>query len=1541
MIKKYHKILTALLLAFFVTTNVASAAITFPGNGGTGWGFPGGIQAHTVIIGNGTNPLATTSPSNAGYVLTSNGLSLDPTFQPVAVPAGGGGINATTTVSQVGHGFSSGQWVGLTGSSTQPYALTNAVPGGIYQGVGVIESVPDADHFILQTAGDYVDTNLIPGMAYYLSASSTALGTVVGYPPTTAGYVSAPVSFAKTATAATIQIGRPSTVASGGAIAGINVGNDYTGSTYLSTSTMVAQAAIIQKNLASNYVRIALPSWNSAVGIYNMRAMALYYKSLGYRVSYGITGLSSFQNSTTYASWKSQLVGTEAVWAAANGIQTFYIGNEEDWFADLGQYGTITRAQIQADVLTMATTLKTAYPTMNIVYATAQGTVIEWHDFAFANGFGALDTLYFNMYDTLASFEPNIKFFSSEIGSKYAVSEWNSNFGYYDMIHSHGYTDALYAADLGSRAATLKKYGINAYFFALTFGGNTVGPGQYNILTNTGLLLPGAVSAFGGGSGNQVLTTPLILGDNQVLYFNDAKTSFMSSDITNFHLTCPTFGNCLIAGRTTITSTQVPTFNLAYDSTHNTTVNVSSSGLTNFDSHGSGAGFTFADKVSIASSTIDSSVALNVNGAMSIENGNGFKFHAPNPSANYSTIAFNGSGSKMTTTWGWAFDDGGITSGSAYYNISAPPGGLIVSGITGIGTSTPYYGLTVASTTGPQLALSTGAGVAQVVFRNDGTNFDISTTTIAGTATTSTTMFRIAMGGFGTTTVKGLNINAQATSTSNVGFNITTGCYAIAGTCLSGSGGGGTWGSITGTLSAQTDLQAALDAKLSSYDSWTHPAAGQSATTSLMQFNGNASSTLLSASTVFANYFMSTSTATSTFTGGIATNLLNVTSTIASSTFANGINLTAGCFSIGGTCLTQNTGTVTSVGVSSSGSITIGSTPVTTSGTITADLNLANSNTWTAKQNFANSSTTLLSAGYAKFGSTASSTFGTDGRLGILTTSALTHDLEVNGTAYVGNKLTVNGDFSSEVGISYVNTLQPTTNNTGTIGNSGDFYQRLFTTYASSTYASFTNASTTNLIMNGQSFNNLLGSGLSNSSGALTIGTGAITNAMLANSTISGVALGSTLAALTATDSTLTFSGSYTGNTARTVGINLAQANTWTGLQQFNGNASTTGLTVSGSTYLATTAGSVGIGTTTPVATLNTWTTSAAGIRESIMKASVSDAQNDAFFVYNATSADGQFLPAFGGFQNTSSAKSALRFSGFITAANDTGTTPVINFDNLITTSITDPTNNSTAATVISTRPLFDFESADISKLIIMPTGFIGVSTTTPAFFMDIASTSAGATFRPQLGLTDTSAGTNLKHWTLESKLGSFYISTSSDVYATSTRASLAILTSGVVELGNYANCNGTSNALGITSGQLLCDSLVSDQRLKKDIAPIYNGLDTVLALRPVTFMWKDLTNHNTSDPREQDGFIAQEVTDIIPSAVGESPDGYLTLDKTALIAPMVQAIQQLNTKITNIQVGKFAKSAQDNWQDILIGLLILGFIYQQVQIKKIKKSNG
>lgn len=122
-------------------------------------------------------------------------------------------------------------------------------------------------------------------------------------------------------------------------------------------------------------------------------------------------------------------------------------------------------------------------------------------------------------------------------------------------------------------------------------------------------------------------------------------------------------------------------------------------------------------------------------------------------------------------------------------------------------------------------------------------------------------------------------------------------------------------------------------------------------------------------------YFTGTATATSTLAGGLQTAALNVTSTAASSTFANGINLSAGCFSINGTCL--GSGAVMSVSNSDS---TLTISPTT--GAVVASLNLGNSNTWTVLQKFyGHASSTLFSAHRAYFGATATSSFDSAGAL--------------------------------------------------------------------------------------------------------------------------------------------------------------------------------------------------------------------------------------------------------------------------------------------------------------------------------------------------------------------------------------------------------------------------------------------------------------------------------------------------------------------------------------------------------------------------------
>ncbi|MEN9913006.1 MAG: hypothetical protein RLY66_414, partial [Candidatus Parcubacteria bacterium] len=106
----------------------------------------------------------------------------------------------------------------------------------------------------------------------------------------------------------------------------------------------------------------------------------------------------------------------------------------------------------------------------------------------------------------------------------------------------------------------------------------------------------------------------------------------------------------------------------------------------------------------------------------------------------------------------WFDSNSGLALGSTYALSTTPPAnGLIVEGNTGIGTTSSVTAkLTSLSTTLPQLSLSGGSTISQIVFRNAGGNFYLATTTVAGATTTTPSAFTImgATGnvGIGTTT---------------------------------------------------------------------------------------------------------------------------------------------------------------------------------------------------------------------------------------------------------------------------------------------------------------------------------------------------------------------------------------------------------------------------------------------------------------------------------------------------------------------------------------------------------------------------------------------------------------------------------------------------------------------------------------------------------------------------------------------------------------------------------------------------------------------
>jgi hypothetical protein len=132
-----------------------------------------------------------------------------------------------------------------------------------------------------------------------------------------------------------------------------------------------------------------------------------------------------------------------------------------------------------------------------------------------------------------------------------------------------------------------------------------------------------------------------------------------------------------------------------------------------------------------------------------------------------------------------------------------------------------------------------------------------------------------------------------------------------------------------------------------------------------------------------------------------------------------------------------------------------------------------------------------------------------------------------------------------------------------------------------------------------------------------------------------------------------------------------------------------------------------------------------------------------------------------------------------------------------------------------------------------------------------------------------------------------------------------------------YNNDNVQLYSLGTgtvySNGGVLTNTNPSDERLKDSIETLGWGLEEVMALRPVSFDWK---NNRTNQGRQY-GFIAQEVQSVMPELVTEfeTVDGDQTvtrlgLEKDGIYAALVKAIQEQQTMIADLQAKVAALKA-------------------------------
>ncbi len=87
--------------------------------------------------------------------------------------------------------------------------------------------------------------------------------------------------------------------------------------------------------------------------------------------------------------------------------------------------------------------------------------------------------------------------------------------------------------------------------------------------------------------------------------------------------------------------------------------------------------------------------------------------------------------------------------------------------------------------------------------------------------------------------------------------------------------------------------------------------------------------------------------------------------------------------------------------------------------------------------------------------------------------------------------------------------------------------------------------------------------------------------------------------------------------------------------------------------------------------------------------------------------------------------------------------------------------------------------------------------------------------------------------------------------------------------------------------------SIFSDARLKTDVTPLQNALERLLALRGVSFAWKDPAAMG-APPGPQMGFVADDVQQAFPDWVRESRDGLKVLTLRGFEALVVESVREL-----------------------------------------------
>jgi len=114
------------------------------------------------------------------------------------------------------------------------------------------------------------------------------------------------------------------------------------------------------------------------------------------------------------------------------------------------------------------------------------------------------------------------------------------------------------------------------------------------------------------------------------------------------------------------------------------------------------------------------------------------------------------------------------------------------------------------------------------------------------------------------------------------------------------------------------------------------------------------------------------------------------------------------------------------------------------------------------------------------------------------------------------------------------------------------------------------------------------------------------------------------------------------------------------------------------------------------------------------------------------------------------------------------------------------------------------------------------------------------------------------------------------------------------VSMPQYGAGTATFGAGGVITS-------TSDERLKDIQGSFTRGLKDLEGISPITYKWKP--KGDWKDETLYAGFSAQNIQKSIPEAIGQNPEGYLSLQDRPILATLVNAVKEQQKEIDDLKV--------------------------------------